>query len=131
MKRINKEIKDAIIKSIEGGGGVIASCRKAGIHPSTFYNWITEGDPLFDVEFFESYKKAKKVGIDTVKEVCEGVILKAAQDKDRPVWQAAAWILERKFHKEYAEKHDIDHTTGGNPISITPIAWVDGSNKDK
>jgi hypothetical protein len=51
------------------------------------------------------------------KEVCENVIMKAATDNDKPVWQAAAWMLERKFPDSYSEHRKIEQS-GGLSIAI-------------
>jgi hypothetical protein len=109
MKRGNKDILNKITEAIEAGLGRIAACKKAGLNYQTFLNWLNSEHPNYDLDFFEAIKKAEAQGLQTIKETCINVILKAATDRDKPVWQAAAWMLERKFKDEFSTKQELSH----------------------
>lgn len=118
MKRNNKEILNKIIEGIEKGNGRVSICKQVGIHYSTFLDWIDEDSPRFNSAFSENIKKAENIGSIKLKEICENVILKTATDADKPIWQAAAWLLERKYPQEYAIKQKTDITTGGDKLEV-------------
>ena len=122
MKKNKPEILNALIESISKGNGKVQSCRIAGITFETLSDWTNPESPRFNSEFSERLKKAEGYGQIKIKEVCESVIMKAATDNDKPAWQAAAWMLERKFANEYSIKQNIDHTTKGEKVNgITGI----------
>lgn len=116
MKKNNPEIFKIIIETIEKGFGRVAACKSANIHYGTLLKWLDPEHPTFNSEFSERLKEAEQVGRQTLKETLENVILKAATDKDKPVWQAAAWRLERSFNSEYGIKQAVDHTIREQPL---------------
>jgi hypothetical protein len=116
MKSNNPDILNAIIESLERGNGRVMTCKQAGISFETFCDWTNPESPRYNSDFYERVKKAEGTGSIKIKEVCENVIMKAATDNDKPVWQAAAWMLERKYKKEYArmefvETKEVDNFT--------------------
>ena len=82
-----------------------------GISSRAYYNWINKGEAdeengeyTIYVQFIHTLKKAN----ETFKQSRLQNIVKAA-DSDN--WQAAAWILERKFPEEFGRdrvKNEID-----------------------
>jgi hypothetical protein len=108
MKKNDQALIDLFIENIEGGAGRVAACKSVRLHYDTFLDWLNPESPRYSMEFSERLKKAENAGRQRLKEVCENVIIKAATDKNKPVWQAAAWMLERKFPKEYGIKHEMD-----------------------
>ena len=101
MKK-SDEIMIALIELIEQGNRLTFVCKKLGIHYQTFLNWRNE-DPIFN----ESIAKAIKIGEQVIKEKAEYTIHKAFE-KD---FKAAAWLLERKYPKEYSTRQTIDMNT--------------------
>lgn len=110
MKRGNKDIVEKITESIKKGNGRVAACKAAGLNYQTFLNWLNPLHNNYDLEFLEAIKKAENQGREVVKETCVNVIINAATDKEKPVWQAAAWMLERKFPEDYGNRQSIDHS---------------------
>jgi len=118
--KYNTDTVNTIVDAINQGKGRVNACKLAGISYDTFCRWMEEKP-----EFSESIKKAEEVKNIDLKETCEEIILKAAKDNTRPQWQAAAWILERKFSKEYSLKQNVDHTSGGEKLGIKLIVHGD------
>jgi hypothetical protein len=106
--KYDKEHIDIIIDSLGRGIGRIQTCKQAGIDYQTFLNWLS--DPL-KIDFFEAVKNAEMSGRQYEKESLEQIIKRCAADKNKPVWQAAAWLLERKYPKEYSTRQTIDMNT--------------------
>lgn len=130
MKLNNPVILDSIIESLEKGNGIKASCRAANLNYNTYLDWINPDSPRFNKDFSDRVKKALVSGVQTIEEICLSGILKAGTDPDKPTWTALAWILERKLPKKYGVKQEIDHTSGGEKISFTPISFI-SNDKDK
>jgi hypothetical protein len=71
----------------------------AGIHEATFYNWIKWGEAQARgryFEFFEAVKKAEAEG--------QAALVATINVASKDSWQAAAWILERKYPEEWGRK---------------------------
>jgi len=74
-----------------------ASARLAGITANTLYYWM---DTYPD--FNEGVKRAEAI----FKKICEQNVIEAG----RKYWQASAWILERRFSDDYAQRQKIEAT---------------------
>ena len=93
MTKYNPDIVQQFAKMFKEGSNRTDACLMAGIHYETFCRWMEK-----ESEFSEAVKKAEadfKNGLITL-------IQKAAITQ----WQAGAWLLERKYHLEYALKKD-------------------------
>jgi len=119
MAKDKKEVATIICDSLQKGNGRVVSVDAAGISYETFLDWMNTESPRFDSEFSEAIKKAERVKSVTIKETCEAQIFKAATDKEKPIWQAAAWILERKYPSEYGLKNENTPEDKPTTINIT------------
>lgn len=106
--KLNNEIIEDICKVISNGGTNTDACNVCCINPSTFYLWVSKaeedkmcGKKSIYVEFSNELKKAES----KYKLAHLGVINKAALKAE--TWQASAWLLERKFPKEFAKTDRI------------------------
>ena len=90
--KFTEPVKRKLLEGIGIGLTYELAARYAGIHEATLYHYLAkgrEGEPGF-LEFFEEFKKAEaRCAAGSL-----GVIIQAAQDGR---WQAAAWMLERRF----------------------------------
>ncbi len=84
-----------ICEKLRSGNSRNDACILSDINQDTFYEWLKKP------EFSEAVKKAeiefKERNI---------MLIQAAAIKS---WQAAAWLLERKYSEEYALKQKQDH----------------------
>jgi hypothetical protein len=102
---LTSELSASICGRIADGLSFVDACRVNHIAEKTFYNWKERGEtgeePFF--EFLQSVKEAegefKSVHIATIK--------RAAKEKIPGQWQAAAWLLERKYPGEFAMRQQI------------------------
>ena len=88
-----------------------------GVHPSTFYRWLKEGeDAKSGVKraLYEEIKKAeayyKKSLLTTIKD--------AAMSRAQ-YWTAAAWLLERKYPMEYGKMERKADEGDNAPVQLT------------
>jgi hypothetical protein len=87
------------------GMPVKLACDYVGISVGTYYEWMARADPEKKgknppkpehIEFANAVKQAISKGTGTLL----ARIRKAAEDPTK--WQAAAWLLERRFPEEFA-----------------------------
>lgn len=85
------ETREKIINALRAGNYRVAACKFAGIDNRTFLRWMkagSEGQEGF-AEFVDQVKQAEAQAEASL----VATIRKAAGDH----WQAAAWLLERKY----------------------------------
>jgi len=103
MGKYGAEITKEICDSLESGNGRIKTAKIAGIHYSTFLDWMKKHS-----EFSDAVKKAEKAGRQEVRDTMLDRIRKHSEKS----WQAAAWILERMFPDEFALKREAGKDDG-------------------
>ena len=85
------ETREKILGALRAGNYRVAACKFAGISDETFRRWVNAGkagQPEY-VDFVEQVKQAEAQAEASL----VATIRKAAGDH----WQAAAWLLERKY----------------------------------
>lgn len=85
------ETREKILNALRAGNYRVAACKFAGISDETFRRWMNAGkagEPEY-VDFVEQVKQAEAQAEASL----VATIRKAAGDH----WQAAAWLLERKY----------------------------------
>lgn len=97
-----KEISDHISKGL----GRVDACILADISYETFTQWMQRA------EFAEAIKKAES-GF-------KGANLQIIQKAANRSWQAAAWLLERKFKDEFASQQHHDYS---GSVNLKVIAY--------
>ena len=90
-----KEITEEIAKDVREGSSKRDACILSGISEETFYKWYRE-----KIEFTDALEKAELE--------CKNRNIKIIQKAAITTWTAAAWLLERRYHKEYALKSQFD-----------------------
>ena len=117
--KFSPETARIICQGIESGLSYDQAATAAGITYSTFIKWKQKGESeekgiLF--QFLQDIKKAE----DCSKQVLLSRIKDAG--KDPRYWQANAWILERRFPKEFGKSETVKHTgEDGGPVEVKVI----------
>lgn len=101
--KLTKKLINDAEKLIKLGNYNTTVCQYLGIHQSTWYKWLQEGEQAksgLKREFFDRIKSAEShAEIRNVQ-----LIQQSAND----TWQAAAWYLERKFPDRWGKKDKVD-----------------------
>ena len=105
--KYTEETINTLLQGLREGKGRHKACKEAGIAYLTFLRWIDDKEK---VSFVTQVKQAEREGNQVTKETCEQAIMNAATNNDKPIWQAAAWLLERKFPEEYRNKQEHEHS---------------------
>ena len=102
--KYGKEIIKEICDHVFNGATQKDAAAMSNISEDTLYDWLKEKP-----EFSESIKKAHA-------KYKEQLIARVKKASDKS-WQAAAWILERRYKEDYALKHEVEHS--GKIITVT------------
>ncbi len=91
-----------IVAALERGNFQLVAAEVAGIDVSTFTRWMDRGRKPGDAQApFRAFRAAVLVANAKCQDVQLARINRAAS---RGTWQAAAWILERRFPEQWGRK---------------------------
>lgn len=118
---------ERISNALRDGASIENASRAAGIHRATYHNWMERGRNERDriaaglevdenetpfLDFLDNIEKAQA-------EAAVNFIGEIANHARNGTWQAAAWILERKFPREWGRFDRTEHTgSEGGPVRL-------------
>lgn len=120
---LTPETVETITRYLKDGGYVDHACTAVGIGKSTYYSWLERGRKEADrraaglepdenetqyLEFMDTVEKAQA-------EAAVSLIGEIANHARNGTWQAAAWILERKFPRQWGrfDRAEVSGPEGG------------------
>ena len=101
--KLTRELISEAEKWIKAGNFTTVVCQYLGIHQSTWYRWMAEGEKAkkgIKKEFYDRIKKAESHS--------EMRNVQLIQQAGNETWQAAAWYLERKFPDRWGKREKVD-----------------------
>ena len=105
----DKATRDRILRAVRLGATHALAAQAGGIGRRTLYDWLERGKQAphgVYREFHDAFNHAEASGA----EMALAVIAKAARGGQ---WQAAGWLLERRYgYKRASELHVVDATEG-------------------
>ena len=117
--KLTDEITECICGLIEKGNYPSTAAAACGIGESTFYKYMQWGEyhttksgrkarPKKQFkEFRERIKKSEKIAeTHYLNEIRKAAI---GDENRKPQWQAAAWVLERKYGDKWGNKLNLEH----------------------
>lgn len=117
QKHSNKteQHKKAVLEALEKALGIATTaCRMAGVGRTQYYEWLK-----VDKEFAHSVAEIENVTLDFSESQLHSLI------KDKNV-SAVIFHLKTKGRKRgYVEKLDVDHTSKGEQIYLTPDEQIE------
>jgi hypothetical protein len=93
--KLTGDVQARICKAIRAGTPFKLACEYGGIGVSTFYQWLERGERESG-EYAEFREAVKAAEADAVVALLAKINLAATEH-----WQAAAWILERRYPHEF------------------------------
>ena len=98
-----------VIKGITAGLPYDTSCALAGISYQTFRNWMTTGESAESGYFFDFFEEVKKA-----EAIAESVHIANIKNAGKSgVWQADAWMLERRHPEKWGRREQIKQEISG------------------
>ena len=96
--KCTKPVIEAICLALQDGLPFESACECGGISKQTGYDWLKRGESGEDpfLTFSDAVKKAQAIG--------EYALVRIVQNASFKSWQAAAWLLERRFPDRWGRK---------------------------
>ncbi len=104
--KLTPEVQETICRYVRQGLTYETAARAAGISESTFYRWRARGEKAQRGKFRQFWEAVKKAEAEAEQRLVER-ILAASRDS----WQAAAWILERRYPDRWGRRDRVKHET--------------------
>ena len=122
--RTRKDVVKRVIDAILAGNTFNNAAALAGISDRTFYVWMADTDPKpYKLRFIQQVKEAEAKCIHR-----NVMVIQQASIKN---WQAAAWYLERRRHKDWGRIDRVEGTDGDPIKTIGLVAEVEMPKLDK
>lgn len=112
--KLNDELTAVICDNISLGLSYTLTCQAAGIHFDTFNEWMKKGEAGGEEKFVDFYSKVR-----AAEAICARNSLERIREAaDNGTWNAAAWLLERRYPSDYGRKDRIDMKAKTENVSI-------------
>lgn len=126
--KLTPERSEAITSALRLGLSYTLACQAAGITYNTFRNWLDQGEQLLNTsddpdpsDYIDFYLAVKLAEAECARSRL--AIINAAADNG--TWTAAAWVLERRFPKDFSQRTATELSgPDGTPLAI-PIQVVE------
>lgn len=90
--KLNPQRQERIVNAIRLGAPIELACKAGGVDKSTVYRWIEKGNRQDKGVYREFCEAAKEAEIACVESMLGHIQIAAKKS-----WQAAAWLLERRY----------------------------------
>ena len=117
---LNPELQAQIVGFIEAGCYVETAAQAAGVHKTTFYQWLKKSHDPKKNNIYREFRYA----IEKAMARAELRDVKNIYDAAKESWQASAWRLERKFPDRWGRKDRSEST-----VMIKPYVIEDTNGK--
>jgi hypothetical protein len=112
--KLSDELKKELLQGIETGLTYELACNRVGITYRTFRNWMRKGEAAKSGElfhFFQEVRAAEARG-------ATALLMLIRRSANEGQWQAAKWILERRYREHYGERGvaSVEPSGRGGPI---------------
>jgi hypothetical protein len=105
--KLTPQLQELLVEQIKKGNYIETACGVVGINKQSYYNWLGRGKKAKSGKFFDFFDAIKKAE-DFAEAYLLQQILSAADNQEKPQWQAAAWMLERKHPDKWGRKERLD-----------------------
>lgn len=120
--KLNSNTQARIVESIKKGHTHDTAAAHGGISRTTFYEWMQKGARAASGKYADFADAVQKAEAEAKGELID--IVKAQSLRN---WQAAAWLLERRYPDEFGrrDRHHVEHS-GNIKHSIDAVKeWLD------
>ena len=88
-----------------------------GVHPSTFYRWLKDGEEAKTGVKRALYDELKKAESEYKRTLL--TTIKSAAESRAQFWTAAAWLLERKYPMQFGKMERRADDAKDAPVQLT------------
>ena len=126
--KLNDARLKKVVDGITAGLPYDTACALAGITYQTFLNWMRAGEAAESGKFFEFFEEVKKA-----EAIAESVHIANIKNAGKSgVWQADAWMLERRHPEKWGRREQIKQEISGpegEPLKVV-FNVVDGRTSE-
>ncbi len=126
--KLSEPVVNRLCEAIRKGATYERACDYAGISYSTFNGWIQQAETAKSGQFLKFLEAIRTAEGEAAKRWLDIIDAAALNDGN---WKAAAWMLSRRYPKDYGTS--VQQVTGddGAPLTIKiEYADVSDSNAD-
>lgn len=105
--KLTDDVQKVIVEAIARGNFYSAASERAGIDYSSFKRWMEKGER--QEPEFERYRAFRAAILVANAECQDAQLTRINRAAGLGTWQAAAWILERRFPEEWGRKDKVQH----------------------
>ncbi len=118
--KLTPEVHQRIVQFLRHGNSQKAAAEAAGIPERTIQRWLAQGESANQGKFWQFCQDCKKAQAEWQAGMVRVVERHAVGADGLPsTWQAAAWLLERRDHKNWGRKVSAEHSgPGETPIKV-------------
>lgn len=130
--KLNPERQDRICNALREGNTRRVAAILGGIGESTFYDWLSWGDPEHE-NYSEKYAEFSEAVTRAEAEAEERMVLILFRDaalNEKDGYKAAVEWLKRRKPQDWSEKTRIDLTSGDEPINTIQMIEVRRDGED-
>ena len=151
--KLTSEVQESIVESVEQGLTFKQAAQLAGIDETTLHRWKRKGEKAISGKFYQfclaikrANLKARLILLERIEKAGEGgqvsetvteihdangkLIRRITVRKELPpVWQASAWILERRFPSEFGRNARPVQEDENDPLQQWIDALVEAESK--
>lgn len=106
------DVRERIETALRAGAYREQAALHGGISVSTFYRWMKEGEAAHDagIPIAESPHRQLWEAVQNAEASGELHLLAIIKEQAPKSWQAAAWILERKYPNKWGRFDRVEHS---------------------
>lgn len=118
--KLTPELQQKICGLIQAGNYAKTAALACGIAESTYYLWLAKGKKAKRGQYHDFYQ-----AIEQAQAEGEMKLVSVIAESSLESWQAAAWMLERKFPQAWGRKERVEHSTGDRPLEMVQLSLQD------
>ena len=122
---LDDRITELVLQVLRAGGYDETAANRAGVTVKCFYEWLRKGDPAGTDPERARYR-AFRAEVEKARAESESRSVALVAQAAATNWQAAAWLLERRWPERWARPSQREKDEGaGAPVQVDPFAEVD------
>jgi len=104
--RLNKKMIDKICGFLEKGAYIDSACKASATTRKTYYEWLKKAKSSSATPLQKEFKRRTEEALAKYEMELQNTI----ELHSVKTWQAAAWLLERRFKSKWAKEADLSNT---------------------
>ena len=123
---LNADMAERVLQVLRAGGYDVTAAAAGGVGTTQFYEWLRRGDPAGN-DPKDAPHRAFRAQVEKARADAEVRSVALIANAAKTQWQAAAWLLERRYPDRWARpsQRDKDEGPAPAPAARDPFAEVD------